>query len=76
MYVNMMKGTVMAKKKVEKNIDEQLEEASKEFLKDVTNGQIYEGLVVLDSKLDTLINLFGKVVEHIEKKEKGQLTIG
>lgn len=65
----------MAKKKVEKNIDEQLEAASKEFLNEVTNGQLYEGLIVIDSKLDTLINILGKVADHVEKKEKGELSV-
>lgn len=66
----------MAKKKVEKNEETFDEQLAKVTFDDKTIGNVYEGLIVLDSKLDTLINLFGKVVDHIEKKEKGQLGIG
>lgn len=57
----------MAKKK---------EETVKPNFDDKTIGNVYEGLIVLDTKLDTLINILGKVADHIEKKEKGELTIG
>lgn len=61
----------MAKKK-----DNIVTETVKPDFSDKTIADLYEAQVVLAIKLDTLINLFDKVVDHIEKKEKGQLGIG
>lgn len=57
----------MAKKK--ENID------NEEFLKNVTNGQIYEGLVCIDLKLQKLIDIFDNINGYVEAKKNGTLTI-
>lgn len=60
----------MAKKKndtVEK-------ETNKVDFSDKTVADVYTGLVVLDTKLDTLIELLQKVVDIADKKSKGTNT--
>lgn len=59
----------MAKKKVVE------EEKVKISFDDKTIADVYEAQVCLALKLDTLIDLFQKVTDHIEKKQKGQLGI-
>ena len=57
----------MAKKKVEK--EEKIE------IKNKTINDVYTGLLVLDMKLTQLIEIFSKVNEYLEKKNKGELGI-
>ena len=57
----------MAKKK--ETID------NEKFLENVTNGQIYEGLVCIDIKLQKLLDIFDNINGYVEAKKNGTLTI-
>lgn len=67
----------MAKKKVvETNeVETKVEsEVVKEKTTKITNDKLFEGLVCLDIKLDKLISIFEKIADHIERKEKGEIS--
>lgn len=42
---------------------------SEEKAKKVTNEQLFEALVVLDQKLNLILNVFSKIQDKVEKAE-------
>lgn len=42
---------------------------SEEKVKKVTNEQLFEALVVLDQKLNLILNVFNKIQDKVEKAE-------
>lgn len=42
---------------------------SEEKVKKVTNEQLFEALVVLDQKLNLILNVFNKIQDKVEKSE-------
>lgn len=60
----------MAKKKTT-----EIEKENEEFLKNVDNGKLYEGLVCLDIKLSKLIEIFDNINSYIEQKKSGTLGV-
>lgn len=58
-----------------KKKNNEIEKENEEFLKNVDNGQLYEGLVCLDIKLSKLIDILEPVAKYIEDKRNGTLTI-
>ncbi|MCQ2087800.1 MAG: hypothetical protein MJZ37_07045 [Bacilli bacterium] len=45
-------------------------------IKDITNEQIYEGLICLDVKLAKLIDIMERTLAIAEKKANGSMGIG
>lgn len=62
----------MAKKKETKKT---IEQENEEFLKNVDNGKLYEGLVCLDIKLSKLIEIMDGIGNYLENKKNGTLGI-
>ncbi len=60
----------MAKKKTN-----EIEKENEEFLKNVDNGKLYEGLVCLDIKLSKLIEIFDNINSYVEQKKSGTLGV-
>lgn len=62
----------MAKNKETKKT---IEQENEEFLKNVDNGKLYEGLVCLDIKLSKLIEIMDGIGNYLENKKNGTLGI-
>lgn len=61
-------------KNTKKKISE-IEKENEEFLKNVDNGKLYEGLVCLDIKLSKLIEIMDGIGNYLENKKNGTLGI-
>lgn len=64
----------MAKKKVEASTIEDTNKAEIK-IEGKSIDDVYTGLLVLDMKLTQLIDIFSKVNDYLEKKQKGELGI-